>query len=115
MSLARHIAAAARLRGELNEALRERDSARTERDAARLVVAEQSDALRVADSRITYLTGERDELDAAHRVALADLAEAHRELVQLRAVDDEAMGVTVYVDQIEAVTLHAEPDMDRAG
>ncbi|WNM68338.1 hypothetical protein SEA_TIERRA_49 [Mycobacterium phage Tierra] len=97
MSLARHIATEARLRIELNEALRERDTARGERDAARNVVAAQADALRDRDGRIAYLTGERDELDAAHRAALADLAEVHRtQNAPARARGDQ-------------------PDMDRCG
>ncbi|ASR85059.1 hypothetical protein SEA_PHELPSODU_48 [Mycobacterium phage PhelpsODU] len=97
MSLARHIATEARLRTELNEALRERNTARGERDAARNVVAAQADALRERDGRIAYLTGERDELDAAHRAALADLAEVHR-------MQDAA-----------ARPMRDQPDMDRCG
>ncbi|WNM69563.1 hypothetical protein SEA_SYRA333_51 [Mycobacterium phage Syra333] len=96
MSLARHIATEARLRLELNEALRERDSARGERDAARRVISAQADALRDRDGRIAYLTGERDELDAAHRAALADLAEVHRHGAPAPALRDQ-------------------PDMDRCG
>ncbi|ASR85552.1 hypothetical protein I5G80_gp094 [Mycobacterium phage Krueger] len=97
MSLARHIATEARLRKELNEALRERDTARGERDAARLVVARQADTLRVAGEQIGYLMGERDELDAAHRAALADLAEVHRQR------------------DAPAAVLRDQPDMDRCG
>lgn len=124
MSLARHMAAQERLRSELNEALRERDSARNERDAARLVVAEQADAIREADGRIGYLTGERDELDTAHRAALADLAEAYRDLAQARLdLFNERDHVPVYVDQVESVrlvngaaeALREQPDMDRCG
>ncbi|UTN93244.1 hypothetical protein SEA_SUNFLOWER1121_52 [Mycobacterium Phage Sunflower1121] len=97
MSLARHIATEARLRLQLNEALRERDSARGERDAARRVISAQSDALRERDGQIAYLTGERDELDAAHRAALADLAEVHR------------------MHSTPAPALRDQPDMDRCG
>ncbi|QIG61561.1 hypothetical protein SEA_XIMENITA_52 [Mycobacterium phage Ximenita] len=97
MSIARHIATEARLRLELNEALRERDTARSERDAARQVISAQADALRDRDGRIAYLTGERDELDAAHRAALADLAEVHR------------------LHGAPAPALRDQPDMDRCG
>ncbi|ARQ95490.1 hypothetical protein I5G81_gp51 [Mycobacterium phage Shandong1] len=98
------MATEARLRTELNEALRERDSARNERDAARLVIADQGDALRRAAEQIGYLDGERDQLDAAYRATLADLAEAHRQLAEV-----EPIAVA------PARALHDEPDIERYG
>ncbi|QFP94835.1 hypothetical protein SEA_MARSHAWN_49 [Mycobacterium phage Marshawn] len=79
MTVARHLADKARLRVELNDALRERDTALRERDAARQLIGAQAAALRDRDGRIAYLADERDQLDIAHRAALADLAEAHRQ------------------------------------
>ncbi|ASR85647.1 hypothetical protein SEA_AMGINE_46 [Mycobacterium phage Amgine] len=115
MSLARHIAAEARLRTELNEALRERDTARGERNAARLVVSSQADAINSQVQQIAYLSDERSQLDAAHRAALADLAEAYRELAQARLdLFNERDHVPV-AEPVEAVTLHESPDMDRCG
>ncbi|ASR84795.1 hypothetical protein SEA_HURRICANE_49 [Mycobacterium phage Hurricane] len=115
-----------------NKLKRERDEAVAERDAGRRVIAALTDQLAAAlraraednvasYARIELLTGERDaavneyaEADAAHRVALADLAEQERELSTLRAVDDEEMGVpTVNADEVRV--LHPEPDMERYG
>jgi hypothetical protein len=128
MSLARHIAAEAKLR-------RERDEARAERDAGRLVVASQANKIR--------------ELDAAHRAALADLANLNRRhdavVAELNAVisannarseaitylDDPAQFFAEKMPQLalhgadEAKSdlsvyrwrerLHVEPDADRCG
>ncbi|QFG09236.1 hypothetical protein SEA_EFRA2_48 [Mycobacterium phage Efra2] len=108
MSLARHIATEARLRRELNDALRDADHARRERDAARLVIADQAAALHSLGDQNAYLQQERSELDAAHRAALADLAEATRQL-------DERDSLTPYLATIAAPALHGEPDMERFG
>ncbi|WNM68987.1 hypothetical protein SEA_TRIBLETROUBLE_46 [Mycobacterium Phage TribleTrouble] len=115
-----------------NKLKRERDQAIAERDAGRNVVAALTDELAAAlraraednvasYTRIALLTSERDaavagyaEADAAHRAALADLAEQGRELVTLRAVDDEAMNVPT-VTAAEVRALHGEPDMERYG
>ncbi|WEW73693.1 hypothetical protein Nanz197_46 [Mycobacterium phage Nanz197] len=106
----RNLAAVARLRIELNEALRERNQARSERDAGRQVIADQAAALHSIGDHNAYLLQERDELDAAHRAALADLAEAHRQLAER---DDLAK----YLMPVAAVAepLHDEPDMERFG
>ncbi|ASR85250.1 hypothetical protein I5H06_gp54 [Mycobacterium phage SirPhilip] len=114
MSLTRHIAAEARLRVELNEALRERDAARSERDAARLVVGDQASTLRAAGVQISYLTGERDELDAAHRAALVDLAEAYRQLAEANLALWQAREPE-RPEPFPAPVLRGEPDMDRCG
>ncbi|WNM75402.1 hypothetical protein SEA_TINIBUG_47 [Mycobacterium Phage TiniBug] len=107
----RNLATAARLRIELNEALRERNQARSERDAGRQVIADQAAALHSLGDQNAYLLQERDELDAAHRAALADLAEAHRQLAER---DD--LGLTMHLATIAApAPLHDEPDMERFG
>ncbi|QAU06468.1 hypothetical protein SEA_KISI_50 [Mycobacterium phage KiSi] len=89
MSVTRQLATIARLRIELNTALRERAEAVAERDGARLVVAAQAEQIGANERHIAYLNGEREQIDAAHRAALADLAEAHRNL-------DEYDGVPAY-------------------
>ncbi|QJD50349.1 hypothetical protein I5H01_gp058 [Mycobacterium phage MarkPhew] len=86
MASPRRVAAAARLRIELNTALRERAAAIAERDSARLVVSAQAERIRDDEARIAYLTGEREQADAAYRATLADLGEAHRQLDELNEV-----------------------------
>ncbi|AEK08007.1 hypothetical protein ANAYA_48 [Mycobacterium phage Anaya] len=108
----RNLATVARLRIELNEALRERDQARSERNAARHVIADQAAALHSLGDHNGYLLQERDELDAAHRAALADLAEAHR---QLAAHDEATSFLQMHTATIAAPALHEEPDMERYG
>ncbi|AIW03033.1 hypothetical protein SEA_STINSON_47 [Mycobacterium phage Stinson] len=106
----RNLAAAARLRIELNEALRERDQARSERDAGRQVIADQAAALHSIGDHNAYLLQERDELDAAHRAALADLGEAHRQLAERDDLAKYLMPVATVAEP-----LHGEPDMERFG
>ncbi|UVD41003.1 hypothetical protein [Mycobacterium phage Kashi_RDG1] len=106
----RNLAAAARLRIELNEALRERDQARSERNAGRQVIADQAAALHSLGDQNAYLLQERDELDAAHRAALADLAEAHRQLAERDDLTKHLMPVAKVAEP-----LHDEPDMERFG
>ncbi|ASR77978.1 hypothetical protein I5G95_gp56 [Mycobacterium phage Bella96] len=108
MTMTRNLATAARLRIELNEALRERNQARSERDAGRQVIADQAAALHSLGDQNAYLLQERDELDTAHRAALADLAEAHRQL-------SERDSLSLHLASIEAPALHDEPDMERFG
>jgi hypothetical protein len=80
MQLARHIRELAKVRAERDEAL-------AERDAARQVVAEQADKLRVAEDDVIHLTAQLN--------ALADVTELR--------------------DSAVTYLLHAEPDMDRVG
>ncbi|AEJ93797.1 hypothetical protein SEA_ROSMARINUS_46 [Mycobacterium Phage Rosmarinus] len=109
----RNLAAAARLRIELNEALRERNQARSERDAGRQVIADQAAALHSLGDQNAYLLQERDELDAAHRAALADLGEAHRQLAERDNLDNLMQLATATV--AAPAPLHDEPDMERFG
>lgn len=106
MSLARHIREQAKVRAE-------RDAAIEERDAARRVIAELTDKLGSALTQLGTATAnlhltrvERDafeaaldELDAAHRAAIADL--------------DAIIGAANY--QAKVIAYHPEPDIDRAG
>ncbi|ADL71392.1 hypothetical protein CRIMD_46 [Mycobacterium phage CrimD] len=105
----RNLAAAARLRIELNEALRERNQARSERDAGRQVIADQAAALHSLGDQNAYLLQERDELDAAHRAALADLGEAHRQLAERDSLASHLATIAA------PAPLHDEPDMERFG
>lgn len=101
MQLARHLATIGDLRRELA-------GVRGERDAARRVVADQAAALRSLGDQNAYLLQERSELDAAHRSALADLAELQRQL-------DERESLSPYLATAAAPALHDEPDMERFG
>ncbi|AHB79580.1 hypothetical protein PBI_VALIDUS_50 [Mycobacterium phage Validus] len=103
MQLARHMAAIGDLKRQIAELT-------GERDAARRVVASQADKIRADERRIAYLIDERDQADMAHRAALADLAEAHRELAAERAA-------ALDPDPAEPPTtiLRGEPDMERYG
>ncbi|QAX95587.1 hypothetical protein I5H03_gp059 [Mycobacterium phage Nibb] len=86
MSPTRQLATIARLRIELNTALREGRDAANERDAARLVVAAQAERIRADEARIAYLADQREQADAAYRATLADLGAAHRELDELNEI-----------------------------
>lgn len=110
MTVTRNSATAARLRVELNAALRERDQARNERDCGRHVIADQAAALHSLGDQNDYLMRECAELTAAHRAMLADLAEAHRQLAAHNALDS-----LLPVAPIAAPALHDEPDMERFG
>ncbi|QJD50450.1 hypothetical protein SEA_CHRIS_48 [Mycobacterium phage Chris] len=86
MAAPRQLATIARLRTELNVALRDGRAAASERDAARMVVSAQADRIRNDEARIAYLESEREQADAAYRATLADLGEAHRQLDELNEV-----------------------------
>ncbi|QFG14092.1 hypothetical protein I5G97_gp062 [Mycobacterium phage Curiosium] len=101
----------ARLLATIGDLRRQLAHVTGERDAARLVIADQAAALHSLGDQNAYLLQERSELDAAHRAALADITEMQRQLDER----DSLSSLTSCLATIEAPALHDEPDMERFG
>ncbi|QFG09434.1 hypothetical protein I5H08_gp053 [Mycobacterium phage Yuna] len=96
---ARRAATEIRLRRELNDALRERNTARNEVEAGRQVISAQGEQINLLQINVGHYANEYAEADAAHRAALADLAEAYRELAAARLdLFNERAHVPVFVE-----------------